>query len=371
MNLKQYIIHTDSEKEIYIPSSEWTELNSFYNKDDIKLALSDLISDENVPLPMRKLTQADADASFEELLSYKQIYTRDEWFSRYDYKYPLTNLVFKMSTVGNKSSDFYHQTNRYKCDSINAPSPHRTWYEEKFRLTLLPALWSMKMKEVSSSTLRSIISLRKYTASQFRPSTAKAVYHFFDAEHVLDLSMGWGDRLAGFMASDGKSYTGIDPNTALHTGYNAQIARYGRNKTYKFIDGCAEDSLSQINNRKYNLIFTSPPYFNIERYSSDDKQSYKKYRKLNNWLDGFLFKSLSNAWEVLDSGGHLVINISDVYSNHTINKICDPMNDFISLFNDAEYVGCFCYEMAKRPNSGALSGKTGTFGEPMWVWKKK
>ena len=69
-------------------------------------------------------------------------------------------------------------------------------------------------------------------------------------------------------------------------------------------------------------------------------------------------------------GGHLVINISDCYAKHTINKICDPMNDYIASKGDSAYVGCYGYEMRKRPNSGALKGREGKFAEPMWVWRK-
>jgi len=67
----------------------------------------------------------------------------------------------------------------------------------------------------------------------------------------------------------------------------------------------------------------------------------------------------------------MVINISDVYSNHTINKLCDPMNDYIDLYKNSKYIGSYGYQMAKRPNSRALAGKNGVFCEPMWVWKKE
>ena len=40
------------------------------------------------------------------------------------------------------------------------------------------------------ATLRTCIGLRKYIASQFRPSTAKALYDHFEAKKVLDFITG-------------------------------------------------------------------------------------------------------------------------------------------------------------------------------------
>jgi len=80
---------------------------------------------------------------------------------------------------------------------------------------------------------------------------------------------------------------------------------------------------------------------------------------------------LGEAWDHLESGGTMIVNISDVYSNHTVNRICDAMNDHISTLDGAIYDGCIGYKMNKRPNSKALDGKEGVFCEPMWVWKKQ
>lgn len=212
--------------------------------------------------------------------------------------------------------------------------------------------------------------MRKYMASQFKPIIAKYIYNKYGNNGaVLDFSSGWGDRLLGFWTSTCDNYTGIDPNTNLIEGYNEQIAIYNTlipNKTAQILSNCAEDI--NFKDVKFDLIFTSTPYFNIERYTQQDNQSFKKFRKLNNWLEGFLFKSINNFWNNLKNGGYLILNISDVYSNHTINKICDPMNDFISTLNNATYKGCIGMKMIKRPNT--FADRNGVFCEPLWIWYK-
>ena len=88
------------------------------------------------------------------------------------------------------------------------------------------------------------------------------------------------------------------------------------------------------------------------------------------------------------------MNISDVYTNSKWStergwlEICNPMNDFLSTFHDAEYQGCIGMELAKRPNSGGagtakditqynketlqktIDTQNKTFCEPIWIWKK-
>jgi len=195
------------------------------------------------------------------------------------------------------------------------------------------------------------------------------VYELFKADRVLDFSSGWGDRLSGFMATGGSLYTGVDPNKQLISGYKDQLIFRPEHQTINMLQGCSEDM--PLEPHGYDLVFTSPPYYNIERYTQEDDQSFKRYRKIDDWNKNFLHRALSNAWQVLDKGGHMIINISDVYSNHTVNKICDEMNDFILSLPDSNYVGCIGYQMRQRPNSGALKNKEGIFAEPMWVWQRQ
>lgn len=304
-----------------------------------------------------------------EKLDTKTLIKTGDIFSRYNYKWDLGSEYIDSSNTGNKSSNFFHQELRYKCDSINAPSPYRTWNEKKFFYTLLNGLWTLKPKQINSDTIRSCIALRKYIASQFRPSAAKVIYEKFNSKKVLDFSSGWGDRLSAAMATDCvEEYVGIDPNVNLIDGYNKQIENFGSNKNIKMIPKPAEEALLVLNYEP-DLVFTSPPYFIIERYSKDSTQSWQRYKKIDSWLNNFLFPVIEKSWKLLSEGGHMAINISDVYCNHTINKICDPMNDFISKLEGSKKIENINYRMAKRIKSN--SEKTGIFVEPVWMWRKE
>jgi tRNA1(Val) A37 N6-methylase TrmN6 len=353
-----------------LSESEWTELNSGLTIDEVKEIIWE--KTRNLPMPTVYITEEECIEDFNKLknLNTSELLVTGDIFSRYDYSHSIGTKYVDSSNVGNKSSNFFHQEQRFKCDSINSPSPERTWNTKKFFFSMLGALWTLKCKEVNSDTLRLCIAMRKYIASQFRPSAAKALYDHFGAKVVLDFSSGWGDRLSAAMATDTVThYTGIDPNTVLFDGYNKQITKFGNGKDIEMYNSPAEDFLQNHGKKDYDFVFTSPPYFIIERYSKDDTQSWVRYKKINDWLEKFLFKTVKLSIDKLVSGGYIAINISDVYCNHTINRICDPMNDYIQNLGSMEKVENINYRMAKRINS--KSGKNGVFVEPCWIWRKK
>jgi 16S rRNA G966 N2-methylase RsmD len=357
--------------EIFISEEMWTHMNKKMDRAKIKALISDAIDD--LPLPYKPITMMDAAESFQKLKAFdaRTLIKKGETFTRYDYNNYKPIAYIDSSTIGSEASDFFHQENRWKCDSINAPSPERSWNDRKFRDGLLNALWTLKFKEITSKELRSAIALRKYIASQFRPSAAKALYQHFDAKRVLDFSAGWGDRLCAFSACENtEHYFGVDPNAKVHQEYNEQIPFYHVKKKYDLLNACAEDV--EFRKNYFDFVFTSPPYFNIERYTGthtkDLSQSWQRYKTLDSWLNYFLFAAIERSWDALAVGGTMAINISDVYSGHKVNKICDPMNWFIGSLSGAVYQGSIGLKMAKRPQS--KSDKSGVFVEPIWIWKK-
>lgn len=361
--------------EIRINEYEWNSMKDVTSEEAIIFEISRAIELFKIKLPYREISQSDVDFDYLRLLNLdaSNLIKSGEWGSKFEYKYPFLPLYVDCSNVGNLASDYYHQIERWKCDATGYPSAQKTWDNEKFRLTLFKALFSLKVKEINPQVLRNIISLRKYIAAQFRPSAAKAIYDYFKAETVLDFSMGWGDRILGAHTSDYvKKYVGFDPNTNLINGYESQIKNYNsishKKIDYELHHDCAENE-SIILNDTFDLIFTSPPYFDKEKYNQSESQSYIKYKSFDSWMKNFLCKTIELRSENLKSGGHLVINISDIYTRKKLYKICDGVNDYIASTGKFKYVGAIGLRMPKRPMS--ISNKTvGIYAEPVWVWKK-
>lgn len=368
---KSFVINN----ELFVDEYNWNKIVNSYSQEHIIKQISDAVVEFEIKLPYREICLDDVREEYQELVLSKNLIQEGKWINKFEYKHHFIDKYVGISNVGNKASDYFHQVERWKCDATGYPSPEKTWKTEQFRLTLFKALFSLKVKQINPTVLRNLISLRKYIASQFRPSAAKAIYDYFQAETVLDFSMGWGDRILGAHASKYvKRYVGIDPNKNLFDGYNKQINFYNcienNDLDCHLYDGCAEDENINLFNEKFDLIFTSPPYFDKEKYDQSENQSYKKYKGFDSWMKDFLFKTIELRTENLKSGGHLVINISDIYTRKKLYKICDGMNDYIASTGKFEYVGAMGLRMPKRPMS-ISSNAVGVFGEPIFIWRKK
>jgi len=393
------------EPYINIPHDEWQSILKDYEKDDIIDELAKVL--HTYEPPIQKISEEDTIDALKKLKStwWNDILLDGVWFPRNDTKsdYDLRFLgewkYFKRVNAGNNASNPFHIENRWKVDWVRMPSGWKTWQTEKGIKTIIRAYFSLEkvLTEVNENTLRMATTLRKYIASQFKPSIAKAFYDYFGSNHVLDFSAGWGDRLAGFYCGETtKSYVGIDPNTNNHPNYQRQVEFYKKHQTFfeeeKKVDLIplpAEDVDFTEYKEHFDTVFTSPPYFNTEKYSEHDTQSFRRYTEIDSWNKDFLHKALGNIIPAMKTGGILAVNIADVYcaKKKGYLDICNPMNDFIKS-QGLKYRGCIGMEMTKRFNSAgagkaasdyfsddfqdkALDTKNDAFGEPIWIWEKK
>ena len=274
--------------------------------------------------------------------------------------------VPKSLRMGSKVSDLFTQKERMKVGHQRFLSPMRAWESEN--KSFLNYLFNPEMfnGDINDRALRVSLSMRSYIASQFKPESAKVIYNTFQAKRVLDFSAGWGDRLVGFLASNAESYIGIDPNSKLHEPYQKITDFCNTGKETRFICAPAEDA--DLTGVEVDFVFTSPPYFTLERYSDEDTQSWKRYPQMSAWLERFLFPTLSKCWDVLSDGGRILVNIADAYTNGKREEICLPMLRYMESLG-ATYEGVIGYEMGARPGKNMENiGKT--FCEPIWVWSK-
>ena len=339
-------------------------------KTRIKKAISDAI--EGLPLPLLPISEQEAKEDFKNLVEFdtRTLLRKNDIHTKAEYKYEASNWYISNSNTGRESSNYFHQEARFAAKHWRFDSPLESWTQKKIHQEFLEPLWTMKMGQVNTLMLRQCIVLRKYLASQFPPAVAKELYNLFDAKHVFDFSMGWGDRLAGFHASNAESYYGTDPNIAVFKNYENQNKLYGTNKKTIFKNSPAEDL--DLSDSEFDMIFTSPPYFDVEQYSTDESQSWQRYKSDDAWLNNFLFVVIEKCWNSLVDGGTLIINISDIFKSKNQIKICDPMNDFISKLPKAHYTGCTGLRLSKRPNSKNDRPEDAykTSVEPIWIWKK-
>lgn len=195
----------------------------------------------------------------------------------------------------------------------------------------------------------------------FRPSWAIAVYRYFNAKRILDPCAGWGDRLVAAIGHDAERYLGFDPNTALIPGHRGIVEEQGGAQHERFKVVCAPFEDALLGGQKFDLVFTSPPFWDLEIYSDEDTQSTKRYDTYESWRMNFLFPMLAKAWSALERGGHMVIHITDRYNF----KVCDWMiSECLARLYGCKYSGAIMVPV------GSSNGMNGRTGYPMWVFKK-
>ena len=154
--------------------------------------------------------------------------------------------------------------------------------------------------------------------SNFRPTAAAAIYDYFNAATVWDMCGGWGGRLLGAIVSESvKKYTATEPSVKTYKGL-AQLNRDYGSGQFKILNKCAEDFKPR--KETIDLCFTSPPYFDREKYANEKTQSYIKFPTKEEWVEGFLDKMLRNCFHGNRQGGHTAINIANVSGHDWIEE---------------------------------------------------
>ena len=164
-----------------------------------------------------------------------------------------------------------------------------------------------KLDDLKPHDYQSVLSLRVASINQFKPRVAACLYEQFKPNCILDFSAGWGDRCVAAMAK-GIDYIGIDSNTELARPYTDMVnffkeyANVSSSVQMHFMPSETFD-FSQYD-QQYDMVFTSPPYYDIEIY-----ENMPTYTSYEHWESKFLQHVIQKSWEFLKEGGWMCLNI--------------------------------------------------------------
>jgi RimJ/RimL family protein N-acetyltransferase len=278
-------------------------------------------------------------------------------------------LISKESDYENYNvlSDMFMEQERMKCTLINrqySPFQYFHKFPQKVASVCLETFGKITPKNMSDTMWK---FKEAQECTNFRPPNLVAVIqHFFpdyqtNPVYILDPSSGWGDRMMAAIAT-GSHYTGIDPNTALIKPYKNMINFFDEYDTKSRItminSGFEDPELKLPYFGKYDLVFTSPPYFKMENYSSEKTQSANKYTTENSWFNQFLIPYLNKGVEALKPGGVIVIVINQIHKNTYVYDMLNHMS--VKWKHTIQYLGVLPY--------GKVENKNKT--QPMFVWQK-
>jgi hypothetical protein len=187
----------------------------------------------------------------------------------------------------------------------------------------------------------------------FRPLMAVEVYAKYKPSVVLDPCAGWGGRAVGAAVCGNIQYFGIDVNQSLEIPYQNMCAFLNsrcksKSNLYPRISMTIADAVtydySQIEPR-YDMVFTSPPYYFIEKYSHSPS-----YNNSKDEMDQQFYTPLfSQTYLHLLPGGCMALNVNrEIYE-----RVC------VRLFGPAhQTMNC---KKSKRQND---------YREMIYIWIK-
>lgn len=148
------------------------------------------------------------------------------------------------------------------------------------------------------------------SVTKYRTVTSKALIQFFGAKRVFDPCTGWGGRMLGCLAAANDTYyVGCEPDKNTYKGlvniledYAIPFAVQTRAQIiHKPAEDALQDDINQL--EKFDMVLTSPPYFNLEVYTDDSQQSITTYNTWDKWTEGWLKPVILSSLLCLKPGG--------------------------------------------------------------------
>jgi len=202
----------------------------------------------------------------------------------------------------------------------------------------------------------------------FKPQNARAI-----VEHlcpvmwgrVYDYSAGYGGRLLGITSSNMRyQYIGVDPNT--ETVERLEYMNSLLDNPGTIVQSVSEDYEPE----DIDCAFSSPPYFNLEKYSDEETQCMVRYTTLDQWFDGYVEPTIRQIHNGLNGGGLFATNIADYKTPKEEFAVCDR---WIALAEKVgfKYQGMIKMLLNTRPGVGndKLAGREKYEG--VYVFEKR
>lgn len=257
---------------------------------------------------------------------------RSEFAALRESRFVFDGGTIAYSLAGQRASDHFAFNERMRCAGYDLPSPVEAWRSAALdresaiaRKMLMCAMRLARKQPTNDRLARAVTRLSGacYQAAQFRPSAALSLFRAFEPRVVLDPSAGWGDRMVAALACDSvKAYIGIDPNKSMHSAYAGIAKEFGRGRSVQMI--CSGAERVEIEAGSVDVVFTSPPYWDTERYSPDDPsgQSWALFPRFADWSEGFLRLLIGMSAMALRRGGVLALNVQDKVNRKTGEVSC-------------------------------------------------
>jgi 16S rRNA G966 N2-methylase RsmD len=261
--------------------------------------------------------------------------------------------ISERSRIGNNVVDYFTFVQRletkgkYNVSFFEFLANIETFREKKFIQNMLKYYQEVKNKNNTKhehKVLKEVYNICVSAINIMRPLNCMEIYTKYNSKRVLNFCAGWGGSTIASCVLNVDAYYGIEINTDLKEPYN-QLINYLKPKCKTEFQMYFEDAASfDYSMIDYDTVFTSPPYYFIEKYANN--VHYKTKKEMD---EQFYIPVFTNTYTYLKPGGHYIINIcKEVYDN-----VLKP------LLGEAHTT--FPLKKSKRQNNHT---------EMIYVWKK-
>jgi hypothetical protein len=263
------------------------------------------------------------------------------------------HTISPRSRIGNNVVDYFtflqrlETKGKYDTSFFEFIENIEEFKEKKFIQTMLTYYKDVKNKNNTKNeyiVLKEVYNICISAINIMRPLNCMEMYTKYNAKRVLNFCAGWGGSTVAAAALNLEAFYGIEINTDLFNPY-VDMVSYLNTKCATVFDVKFSDAVTfNYEGLIYDTVFSSPPYYFIEKYANSLKYNSKKD------MDEQFYKPLfTKTYNGLQKGGHYIINV------------CTEVYDKVLKELLGEAFEIFPLKKSSRQND---------YTEMVYVWKK-
>jgi predicted RNA methylase len=263
------------------------------------------------------------------------------------------HMISGRSKIGNNIVDYFSFLQRletkgkYDANYFDFLKNLDIFREKKFIQNMLKYYEDVKNKNKTKNdykVYKEVYNICISAINIMRPLNCMEIYTRYDAKKVLNFCAGWGGSTVGAAALNIEAWYGVEINIDLKEPYDNMLSYLRTKSNTKFSVWFVDAVDFDYSKIEYDTVFSSPPYYFIEKYANNNGYESKKD------MDEKFYKPVfTKTYSHLKPGGHYIINIcKEVYDN-VLKKLFGEAHDQFPL------------KKSKRQNN---------YTEMVYVWHK-
>jgi hypothetical protein len=237
------------------------------------------------------------------------------------------------SRIGNNVVDYFtflqrlETKGKYDINFFEFIQNIEDFKKKKFIQTMLTYYKDVKNKNNTKNeyiVLKEVYNICISAINIMRPLNCMEIYTKYKAKRVLNFCAGWGGSTVAAAALNLDAYYGVEINSDLKQPYDNML-QFLKTKCATQFENIICDAVEvDYSNMIYDTVFSSPPYYFLEKYANNVKYGSKK-----DMDDKFYRPLFTKTYNGLQPGGHYIINVcKEVYDNVLKGLLGDAHESF-------------------------------------------